>query len=81
MTSHEQAHAEHMERVYAVQRRSAYERVLSKIAYYQNWERDAATDLVPAMDEEQQRQLTYLRELRESLRREMIDHGQITADA
>ena len=24
MTSHEQAHAEHMERVYAVQRRSAY---------------------------------------------------------
>ena len=31
----------------------------------------------PAMDEDQQRQLAYLRELRESLRRKMIDHGQI----
>ena len=77
MTPHEQAHAEHMERVYAVQRRSAYERVLSKIVYYENWERDADMGRIPAMDEEQQRQLTYLRELRGSLRREMIDHGQI----
>ncbi len=70
-------HEEHMERVYAVHRRSAYERVLAKIAYYENWERDAAMDLVPAIGEEQQRQLTYLREMRASLRREMIEHGQI----
>ena len=32
---------------------------------------------VAALDEELQRQLDYLRELRESLRQEMIDHGQI----
>ena len=31
----EAAHAEHMERVRAVHRRSAYERVLYKIAYYE----------------------------------------------
>ncbi len=81
MTTHAQAHAEHMERVYAVHRRAAYERVLAKIAYYENWERSTPTDLAPAMGEEQRRQLDYLRELREGLRQEMIDHGQITADA
>ena len=69
----ERENREHLERVHAVQRRSAYERVLDRIASYEAWERDAD------LGEEEQRQFAYLRELRESMRDEMIAAGQIEA--
>ena len=85
MTSHEQAHTAHMERVRAVHRRSAYERVLGKIAYYEAWDR-AVTDGFqigkhmpdnPPLGDHERDQLKYLRELRDAIRAEMIEHGQI----
>ena len=74
---HMTRHGQHMQRVYAVQRRSAYERVLAKIAWYEAWRRDAEMSRAPALNNEQQRQLAYLRELRDSLRQEMIQAGQM----
>ena len=70
-------HDEHMERVRAVQRRSAYERVLAKIVFYRAMERTAEAGL----PDECLEHLGYLCELRDSLRQEMIVAGQITADA
>ncbi len=85
MRPHEKAHAEHMERVRAVHRRSAYERVLSKIAYYEAWDRAVTEGITlgrhqpddPALGEHERDQLKYLRELRDAIRAEMIEHGQI----
>jgi len=58
----------HMNRVRAVHRRSAYERVLDKIATMQGWE--------PMSDDERE-QLKYLVELRGMIRKELIEHGQL----
>jgi len=69
-------HAAHMERVNAVMRRGQYERVLAKIAFY-----EACARQDPPLLEHEQDQLKYLRELRDALRREMIEAGQIAADA
>lgn len=57
-----------MNRVRAVHRRSAYERVLDKIATMQGWE--------PMSDDERE-QLKYLVELRGMIRKELIEHGQL----
>ena len=81
----QEIHAAHMERVRAVHRRSAWERVLSKIAFYEMWERSIETgkrlghhlpDDPPLTDHERD-QLRHLRELRDVIRAEMIEAGQI----
>ena len=77
MTPHEQAHAEHMERVRAVHRRSAFERAICKLAYFDNWERRAEAGDEPPMDERGRAQHQYVRELVQAIRAEMIEHGQI----
>ena len=58
----------HMNRVRAVQRRSAYERVINKIV--------AVQALAPLNDEEED-QLKYLLELRGVIRKELIENGQM----
>lgn len=81
-------HAKQMEKVRAVHRRSAWERVLNKIAYYEAWDR-AVTEGVkigshepdgPALSQRERDQLKYLRELRDVIREEMFEHGQLTSD-
>ncbi len=67
----------HMERVRAVHRRSAWERVLSKIASYEMWERGSHDPDVSPLTDHERDQLKYLRELREVIRQEMIDAGQL----
>ncbi len=64
MTTHEQAHDDHMERVRAVQRRYAYERVLAKIVFYRNMERASDTGLPDDVCEH----LDYLCEIRVKVR-------------
>ena len=77
MTTHEQAHAEHMERVRAVHRRSAYERAIGNLAYFDAWERREEAGDEPPMDERHRAQHQYVRELVQAIRAEMIEHGQI----
>ena len=70
----------HMDRVYAVQRRSAYERVLYKIDYYQSWE-SICERQGSKMPEDNYDQLAHLLELRDCIRREMVAAGQIVEQA
>ena len=77
MTAAEVNHNRHMEAVYAVQRRSALERVLSKIHYYHQWEREARAGITEPMASYYRDQLECLYEMRDALRREMRDAGQI----
>ena len=87
MTTARERDEEHMERVRAVHRRSAWERVLTKIMDYELWERSIASGQRigrhepddPPLSDHDKDQLKYLRELREVIRQEMIDHGQIPA--
>ena len=72
-----EANDAHMERVRAVHRRSAWERVLSKIASYEMWERGSHDPDVPPLTDHERDQLRCLRELREVIRQEMIDAGQL----
>ncbi len=60
----------HMDRVRAVHRRSAFERVIDKIS--------AVRAMAPLTDEETE-QLKYLVELRDMIRKELIEHGQLEA--
>ena len=83
----QEIHEQHMERVRAVHRRSAWERVLAKIAFYEFWERSIETGKKigqhqpddPPLSEHERDQLRHLRELRDVIRAEMIDAGQIEA--
>lgn len=77
MTTHEQAHAAHMERVRAVQRRSAFERAISKLAHFDDWERRAVAGDEPPMDESDRARQQYVRDLVQTIRAEMIERGQI----
>ena len=70
-TAQEIRHADHMERARAAQRRSSYDRVLGRVAHYEAWER-----LAP-LGEYEREQLGRLREMRDKLRAEMVEHGQI----
>ncbi len=78
---------EHMDRVRAVQRRSAYERVLNKIATLQAWARKTKSGMTEypdgtafeAMTENEREQLAHLIELRDMIRAELVEHGQIEA--
>src|SRR5690606_4974431 len=67
---------EHMERVRAVHRRSAYERVLSRIAFYCTWEREAAAGLRPPLPDDCRQHLASLLALRGELEAELVAHGQ-----
>ncbi len=69
--------AEHMERVRAVHRRSAYERVLAKIAHIEEQDRLAGAGLQPRLTDFQVDLRKYLYELLEAIRREMVEAGQI----
>lgn len=72
----EQRNAEHMERVRAVHRRSAYERVLSRIAFYSQWEREAAAGIRPALPDDCRDHLASLLALRGELEAELVANGQ-----
>lgn len=67
---------EHMERVRAVHRRSAHERVVSRIVFYATWEREAAAGLRPALPDDCREHLASLLALKAELEREMAEHGQ-----
>ena len=78
----DEINTQHMERVRATLRRSAFERVLSKIAYYEARDR-AVTEGInlgryrpddPPLSDHERDMLKYLRELRDSIRTEMIKH-------
>ena len=62
-------HDQHMARVHAVHRRSAYERVLNKIRHIQNQ---------PLGTPDEAEQLAHLIELRHLIRAELIEHGQLS---
>ena len=76
MSSHERAHAEHMARVRAIQRRSSYDRVLSKITFLEHWHR---SNNIPLTEHELE-ELRSLHDMRDSLRQKMIDAGQIARE-
>ncbi len=69
------------------QRRSAYARVLDKIAILQTWERHTASGMTERPDgtefepmtKIEREQLTHLIELRDMIRKKLIEHGQIEA--
>lgn len=71
------SHEAHMDRVRAVHRRSAYARVLDKIAILQTWLREVDKDGFDTANEREQ--LKYLIELRDMIRKELVEHGQIEA--
>lgn len=71
--------AEHMARIRAVHRRSAYERVLSRISFYCQWEREAAAGLRAALPDDCREHLSGLRALKVELEAELLAHGQSVA--
>ena len=62
------SHEAHMNRVRAVQRRSAYERVINKIS---------AVQAMAPLTEREDEQMKYLVELRGVIRKELIENGQM----
>ncbi len=66
-------------------RRSAYTRVLEKIAILQTWERHTASGMTERADgtefepmtKNEREQLKYLVELRDMIRKELVEHGQL----
>jgi hypothetical protein len=79
MTNAETRNRDHMERVRAVHRRSAYERVLSRIVFYGTWEREAAAGLRPPMPDDCRQHLASLLALRGELEAELAVQGQSVA--
>ncbi len=67
----EKANREHMDRVRAVHRRSAYER-----AFYKQCELEYIEKQL-GLTETEQRHLSHVRDLLGVIRREMIEHGQL----
>ncbi len=67
------SHAAHMESARAVQRRSGYQRVLSKIALLERFHR---SNNIPLTEHELE-ELRSLHDMRDSLRHEMIEAGHI----
>ncbi len=64
-------HKEHMARVSAVQRRSAYERALYKLLELEQLE------ISVGRGESERQQLVYVREMFQTIRAEMIEYGQL----
>ena len=77
MTPAETRNREHMERVRAVHRRSAHERVGRRIAYLEQLEAEARAGLRPALLAVQVEALSDLRRLRGALWQEMVAAGQV----
>lgn len=75
MTPAEISNREHMERVRAVHRRSAYERVLNRIGFYSAWERESAVGLRPPLPDSCRDDLYGLLALKAELEAELIAHG------
>lgn len=76
LSPHEREHIAHMERVRAVHRRSAYERIGAKLFELQTMERAGAT-----MHDDDLAELKHVRELYVVIRNELIEYGQLPADA
>ena len=72
MTPQEIRHERHMISVRAVQRRSAYERLTRLIASY---------EVLKDLADWEVGDLEHLRKLRDELRRELVEHGQIKEGA
>jgi len=72
-----QRNREHMERVRAVHRRSAYERVVDRIARYEAVLRAAELELAAASTARLEADLTALRDQRARLWQEMVEAGQV----
>ncbi len=66
----------HMEQVRAVHRRSAYERVVGRIAFYSAWDREAKVGLRPPLPDDCHDHLSGLLALKAELEAELIAHGQ-----
>ena len=66
-----EAHKEHMDRVRAVQRRSAYERALYRMLELEQH------DKTVGRGEDDRRRLVYVREMFQTIRAEMIQYGQL----
>lgn len=67
----------HMERVRAVHRRSAYERVVSRLAYFAQLQAEATVGLRPPLSALQNETIGSLQALRDLLWSEMVNAGQV----
>jgi len=77
MTPAEISNREHMERVRAVHRRSAYERVLSHIRRLEGQRSLAAAGLRGPLHDSELEELEHLQNLRDAILNEMIEAGQV----
>ena len=81
-------HEAHMDGVRAVQRRSAYNRIVDKIAVLKTWAHQTTTgnlirndgSEIDEIGKHNLEELKYLIEIRDMLRKELIQYGQIKAD-
>lgn len=80
MTPAEISNREHMDRVRAVHRRSAYQRVLNRIGFYSAWEREAKVGLRPPLPDDCRNHLIGLLVLKTELEGDLIAHGQPIGD-
>lgn len=78
MTIAQERNCEHMEQVRAVHRRSAYERVIGKIAWLEHLRAQAEAGLRRPLQPFQIEELEHLRTLRDAIHLEMVEAGQLT---
>jgi len=71
-------HERHMEQVRAVHRRSAYERVLGKISNIERLRAEGEAGLQRPLRDFQLEELSGLYDLRDTIRKEMVEAGQIS---
>lgn len=79
MRADTRVNAEHMERVRAVHRRSAYERALDRIRFIEQARTEAEAGLRPALRPYLLEELEHLRALRDAIHAEMVEAGQVAA--
>lgn len=77
MTSAETRNRDHMERVRAVHRRSAYERVLDRIRFIEHARDEEVAGLRPPLRPHLLEELAHLRTLRAAIHAEMVAAGQV----
>lgn len=77
MTPAETRNRDHMERVRAVHRRSAYERALDRIRYIEHARDEAAAGLRQPLRPHLLEELLHLRALRDAIYTEMVAAGQV----
>lgn len=77
MTPAKKRNREHMERVRAVHRRSAYERVLDRIRFIEHAQDEEEAGLRPPLRPHLVEELAHLRTLRAAIHAEMVAAGQV----